>query len=172
MRILKIAGVIFGFLLAIFILLGVFVPSFEYENSVTVNAGQASCWSTFHDVSKMKSWMEGLESLSLKSGESMQLGSVYEMVMVDNGERMVMNETITDITPGEQISYNLDNDVLNSVYTFTFHATNDHQTIIRGRYKVTGNNLLWRSILFLSKSYIRETGQKQLNAFKEMIEKE
>ncbi len=114
MRILKIIGLIFGFLLSHICSAGVFVPSFEYKNSVTVNASQPSCWNAFHDASKMKTWMEGFESLTLKHGTSLQQGSVYELVMVEDGERMVMEETITDIKPGEQISYALNNDVLNS----------------------------------------------------------
>jgi uncharacterized protein YndB with AHSA1/START domain len=170
MRILKISGLIFGFLLVIFFLLGVFVPDFEYENSVTIHADRQTCWNNFHDVSKMKMWMEGFESLTLKSGAPLQQGSRYEVVFVGDGERMVMDETITAVKPPEMVSYDLNNDVLNSVFTFSFQSVNEHQTTIHSNYKVTGKNLLWRSILFLSKSYFIETGQKQLDDLKKMIE--
>jgi hypothetical protein len=170
MKILKIAGAFFGLFIVVFFLLGVFVPDFEYENSVTVEASQQECWKVFHDVSRMKEWTEGFESLTLKKGAFLQEGSVYEMVIVSDGERMVMEESITSIRPAEYVSYELSNEVLKSEYAFTFDAKNNHQTVIQGRYKVTGSNLLWRSLLFLSKSYLAGTSKQQLMSLKKVIE--
>jgi uncharacterized membrane protein len=161
---------ILGLILVVFFLLGVFFPDFEYENSVTVNADQQKCWEVFHDVSKMKAWMDGFESLTLKSGGFLQQGSTYEIVIVSNGERMMMDERITDIKPVESVSFELNNDVLKSDAAIRFDSINNQQTVIRSHYKVTGNNLLWRSILFLSKTYLTSTNKQQMDALKKVIE--
>ena len=170
MKILKITGAAIGLLTAVFILLGVFFSDFEYKNSVVVEATPEKCWNVFHDPSSMNDWMPGFQSLTLKSGEYLQKGSVYEVVITDNGETMVMEETITDIEPGKTVSYKLTNDVLTSVYSFTFSPLSDNQTRIESHYTITGKNLLWRSVLFLSKSMIRRSTQEQLEGVKKIAE--
>lgn len=172
MKILKITGAAVGLVIAVFILLGVFFSDFEYRNSVVVKASPERCWNVFHDPSSMNDWMPGFKSLTLKSGEHLQKGSVYEVVITDNGETMVMKETITDIEPGQSVSYKLTNDVLTSDYRFTFSPLSDNQTRIESHYAVTGKNLLWRSVLFLSKSMIRQSTQEQLEGVKKIAEQQ
>jgi hypothetical protein len=112
--------------------------------------------------------MDGFESLSLKSGEHLAVGSMYEIVINSDNERMVMQEQLLQIKTPETITYQLDNDVLKSEYTFSF--TGAETTTITSRYKVTGVNLIWRSVLFLSKSYMADQGQAQLDGLKKVIE--
>jgi len=58
--------------------------------------------------------------------------------------------------------------VLKSEFSFSFEGTTS--TTITSRYKIKGNNILWKSILFLSKSYMTSEGQKQLEGLKKVIE--
>jgi hypothetical protein len=83
---------------------------------------------------------------------------------------MVMREKLIEVRAPAKISYEPDNDVLKSAYSFTFEGTTS--TTITSHYKITGNSMLWKSILFLSKSYMINSGQGQLDALKKVIEKE
>jgi len=111
--------------------------------------------------------MEGLESFKQIKGDTMARGAMYEIVIVQD-ERMVMHEEIKELTP-LHVVYELNNDVLKSNYSVDFTG-NNQQTTIEMKYAVTGNNLLWKSLFVLSKSYFQKEGQKQLDLFKKMIE--
>jgi uncharacterized protein YndB with AHSA1/START domain len=169
MKWLKIIGFAIVALIALFFSLGVFVPQYEYESTVTVNAPREKCWKIYHSPSLMGQWMRGFESLTLKKGDSLAVGSEYEIVIVD-GERMEMREHITAVNPFHSVSYELTNDVLTSEYTFYFEG--EGNTRIRAHYKVTGNNIILKSMLLLFKGAISSSSQEQLNLLKKAIEKE
>jgi len=118
----------------------------------------------------MAEWLEGFESLTLKKGETLSAGSTYEIVITDDGHRMVMSEKIIDVSAPTKIVYELNNDVLKSEFSFSFEGTTT--TTITSRYKITGNNILWKSILFLSKSYMTSSASEQLEGLKKVIEKQ
>jgi uncharacterized protein YndB with AHSA1/START domain len=171
MRFLKIFSVIVGISIVAFLaLVGVFFPSYEYSHSIEVNAPQQKCWTAFHDTASVKNWLDGFESITLKSGQALQRDARYELVISDRGERMVMEEIVTDIVAPEHITYLLTNDVLTSEYTFTFTPRSDNITTVENHYCVTGNNILWKSILLLSKSYMSDASQQQLKKLKSVIE--
>jgi uncharacterized protein YndB with AHSA1/START domain len=168
MKIIKIILTSLVILVLSFLSIGLFVPSYEYQNSVTVAASPQKCWDIFHDTTLMSQWMDGFESVTLKEGEYLAVGSNYEIVINSGNERMVMQEQLLQIKAPEKITYQLDNDVLKSEYTFSFEGA--ETTTITSRYKITGANLIWRSILFLSKSYMADQSQAQLDGLKKVIE--
>jgi len=98
----------------------------------------------------------------------MQAGSMYEMILVQD-KIYTMSEALKEIKEPEMISYELYNEVMKSDYTYTFKAVDDN-TIIQTYYKVTGHNLMWKSVLFLSKSYLTSASNAQLQELKKVIE--
>ncbi|HTH54461.1 MAG TPA: SRPBCC family protein [Cyclobacteriaceae bacterium] len=168
MKALKIIGITLTFIVVAFLGIGLIMPSYEYQSSIEVSAPVAKCWDTFHDVKKMNQWLRGFESLTLISGDSLAVGSLYEIVVTDDGHRMVMTEKLTEVNAPMRISYELKNEVLTSEYTFSFEGNSP--TKITSRYKITGNNILWKSILFLSKSYMTGSAADQLSSLKTVIE--
>jgi hypothetical protein len=151
-----------------FLSIGILVPSFDYESSIQINATPQKCWDTFHDTTTMSRWMDGLESLTLKQGQPLQTGSVYQLIITDHDERIVMNEKIKEVRSPVKISYELNNDVLCSDYTITF--TGENPTVLTIHYKVVGRNIIWKSALFVSKGYLEDESKKQLVRLKTLIE--
>lgn len=170
MKTVKIILVTLAGIVLVFLSIGLFFPSYEYQSSIVVNASPEKCWAVYHDTKKMGEWLESFESLTLKSGEHLTLGSTYEIVITDDDHRMVMNEKIIEVNAPTKVTYELNNDVLKSEFSFSFEGTTS--TTITNKYKITGNNLLWKSILLLSKSYMTTEAQKQLEGLKKVIEKE
>ena len=168
MKTLKIVLLALAGIILLFFSLGLLFPSYEYQSSVVVNANPEKCWEVFHDTKKMGQWLEGFESLTLKSGEPLTAESQYEIVVNDHDKRMVMSEKIIEVNEPTKVSYELNNDVLKSEFSFLFEGSTS--TTVTSKYKITGNNILWRSILFLSKPYMTSSGQDQLNALKKVIE--
>src|SRR5258706_14294988 len=118
----------------------------------------------------MSKWMDGFESLMLKTGDSLAIGSQYEIIVHGHDKRMVMSETITEINAPAKVSYELNNDVLKTEFTFSFEGVSS--TTITSHNKVAGNNILWKSILFLSKSYMTNARHDQLTLLKKVIEEQ
>jgi uncharacterized protein YndB with AHSA1/START domain len=170
MKLLKILGLILGLLIVGVILVGVFAKQFEYSSSITVNASPEQCWKAFHDTTEMKAWHPGFKSLTLQQGEFFQPGSVYELVIEEDGERMTMHETITAVNAPHEITYLLTNDVLSSKYGYRFIPDQDGHTRIEGHHEIAGVSLIWRAVLYLSKSYISKSSQEQLTLFKKHVE--
>src|SRR5882724_612658 len=111
MKIAKIIGATLAGIVLMFLSLGLLFPSYEYQSSIVVNASPEKCWVVYHDTKKMNEWLEGFESLTLKSGEPLAAGSTYEIVVTDDGHRMVMNEKIIEVNAPTKVSYELNNDV-------------------------------------------------------------
>lgn len=170
MKVVRIILIAVAGMLLAFLSIGLLFPSYEYQSSIVVNASPEKCWSIYHDTKKMAEWLEGFESLTLKKGETLSAGSTYEIVITDDGHRMVMSEKIIDVSAPTKIVYELNNDVLKSEFSFSFEGTTT--TTITSRYKITGNNILWKSILFLSKSYMTSSASEQLEGLKKVIEKQ
>ena len=169
MKIVKIILVTLAGIVLLFLSLGLLFPSYEYQSSIVVNASPEKCWIIYHDTKRMSEWLDGFESLTLKSGEQLALGSTYEIVVTDDGHRMVMNQKIIEVSAPTKVSYELNNDVLKSEFSFSFEGTSP--TTITSKYKITGNNILWKSILLLSKSYMASSADQQLQGLKKVIEK-
>jgi uncharacterized protein YndB with AHSA1/START domain len=170
MKVLKIVGLIVGLLIVGVILLGVFKKKFTYSSFITVNASPEQSWQAFQDTTQMKQWHPGFKSIKLKDGQFLQVGSVYELIIDDGRERMVMHETILAIDPSHEISYELVNDVLVSKYSYRFTPAENGTTHIESHYEVTGKSLMWRAVLYLSKSYLHSASQEQLTLFKKHLE--
>src|SRR5258707_2183235 len=170
MKALKIIGISLAAVLIIFLGIGLIVPSYDYQSSIQVNASPEKCWGVFHNTKLMSQRLQGLESLTLKSGDSLAVGSLYEIVVNDDGHRMVMSEKIIEVRAPTKAAYELNNDGLKSKFSFSFDGS--QSTTVSSHYNVTGNNILWKSILFLSKSYMTTASQGQLTSLKKVIEEQ
>lgn len=168
MKILKYLGIVMLTLVLAFLSLGFFVKSFEYSTSTSVVAPPEKCWVVLHDTTRMKTWMHGFKRVELKSGQDMQPGAVYEITVVQD-KRYIMRETLKEVKAPTFAAYELTNEVMKSDYNFTLVSRNG-MTEITSHNRVAGNNLIWRSILFLSKSYLEGSSQTQLDLLKLEIE--
>lgn len=167
-KILKYAGIVLIILLTAFFSIGIFFSPFDYQAEVVINASPQKCWHALHDTSRMKKWMPGLKSLTLKKGSPNTVGAEYEIIL-DQDKRYVMTEKITGFKENEFEEFELTNDVLNAIYRY--HLTSSAlQTKIELTYHVTGRNLLWKSILWLSQSFMREAALTELTLLKIEIE--
>lgn len=168
MRVVKIILIVILAIVGVLLAVGLIAPTFEYGNSITVQATPEKCWSVFHDTTRMKSWMPGFISFTLTKGDHLQPNAEYLFVMED-GERMEMQEKIIAVNPPESVSYVLTNDVLKSEFSYSFKA-NSNSTDISTNYKVTGNNVFMKAILFFMKGVMMSSDTETLAGLKMEIE--
>lgn len=169
MKILKfILGLVVVLALAFFAV-GIFAPSFTYENKVEVNAPVEKAWAIFTDESRMADWLTGLQSVETISGNPGEVGSKYQMVFIENGEEMVMKEEVTAFQENQLFAFTLDADPLISEVEVKFTG-DESKTEITATSFIKGKNLFWKSTLRLMKSMVVNRGQEQYDKLKEIIE--
>ena len=168
MKVLKIIGILVGALLVIFFLIGILYPTFDYGNTVTINAPKNAVWTLY--TTRKKDWVDGFKSQTLVSGTDFTNTAEYQTIIV-SGEEMVMHEKITDIHPEDKIVWALDNDVLISSYTYEFKG-DAIQTEVSTHYTIEGKNTFMKSVLYISKGYLKNSDAAMLAALKQLAENE
>ena len=168
MKTIKYLGALLFIVLILFLSLGLFVSSFEYSADVAIQAPIEKCWAVFNDTSRMKNWIPGFERITLLEGEAAKPGAVYEVV-IRQDELYIMQERVREMTAPQLASFELTNDVMRLEYEYRFSATASG-TNITSHYTVHGTNLIWKSILFISKSYLQTAASNQLDQLKIEIE--
>jgi hypothetical protein len=169
MKVLKVILIVLLIPIVALIGIGLTVPNFEYGNRISVKASVQRCWDVYNDTTIRNQWIDGYRSHRLQLGEAMQPGARYETV-IDSGEKMTMSETLSAIKPANSIAWRLDNDVLTSAYSYSFEGDSS-RTIISTHYNVSGKNVFMRSVLLLSKSYLKNTDAEMLEKLKGIAEK-
>ncbi len=169
MKILKIIlGLVVGLAL-VFFAVGIFAPSFTYENKIEVNAPVEKAWAIFADPSRMGEWLTGFQSMETISGNPGEVGSKHRMVFVEDGEEMVIMEEVTAFQENELFAFTMDADPFMSDVEIRFAGDNT-RTEITAINHIEGKNLIWKSVLRLMKSMVVNRGQEQYNKLKEIIE--
>jgi len=169
MKILKYVLGVIAVLAVIFLLIGVFVPTFSYESRVVVEAAREHSFTVFSDANRMGEWISNFESIDLISGNPKQIGGKYRLVITEEDERMVMTETVTAFDENEFYAFKLDNDVMLADVEIRFSG-DETSTEIVATTKVDGKGFFWRSLLPLFKSMMTERAQQDYDKLKQVIE--
>jgi hypothetical protein len=162
--------IVVGFFLLLFLLAGVVKPTIEYDNGIIVSATPEASFSAFKDTSLMKLWITGLTRFEYLEGSMDVPGSKWKLHLNQDGKLYEMTETLTVYEENRRFAFLLHNEVLESETDIRFTPSNQG-TIITVHNKVTGNNLLFRSLFVLTGSYFRAESQKMYDNLKLLIDK-
>lgn len=168
MKALKIVLGVVGLIILIILGIGLFNKQVRYQVSVPINASPDTCWAIMLDTSRMNHWMDGFRHQALISGQPLQPGAVYELLLVQD-EEYLMQLQLMQVEPPSRISWLLSNDVLTSRHTYELSPTPSGTTMLVS-YTITGRNVLWRSMLTMSAGYLKRNAEKSLLQLKTEIE--
>ena len=82
-------------LAVLFFSLGLFIPTFSFDNVVEVNKPIEKTFAEFNDVSNMYKWIPGFQFIEPISGWPNEVGSKWKLVVKQEGKRMELIETMT-----------------------------------------------------------------------------
>ena len=170
MKILKWIGIIVALLVVVFLAVGLVTPEFSYESKVTVNAPAEFAFEVFMDGSKMKEWISSLESIENISGAEREIGSKWKLTFDENGEKIEILETATAYEPNKRYAFDVETEPFLGNIDIRFTALDSMTTEIKAVSFMSGKNILWKSVLALSKSTIEERSQEQYETLKNVIE--
>ncbi len=105
MKFVKYVGIFVLFLVVAFGGLIVFAPkNIHYNIKKEINAPVSSTWDVAMDPDRMGEWLEGCESVKLVKGNG-EVGSKYEVTFNEEGQKMVMQETVTGYEEGKLYAF-------------------------------------------------------------------
>ena len=169
MKYLKYLLIIIALLAIIFFGKGFLTPVVSYESEVIVNKPVKETWAVMSDESRVSEWLKGIKKMELVSGTENTVGAVSKIYFEENGEEMVMEETITAIKPNEHIAMTFTMDFMNMDYEMHLQDQDD-KTRILSKSETTGNGIMAKSILsFMTKS-MKAQEEKNLKNLKSVID--
>lgn len=156
-------------LAVLFFSLGLFIPTFSFDNVVEVNKPIEKTFAEFNDVSNMYKWIPGFQFIEPISGWPNEVGSKWKLVVKQEGKRMELIETMTACKENEVFAFNLSNEMMSNDIEIVF-TSKGQRTLITAHNKVSGKNIFWKSLFVVSKSYFKNVQQKSYEKLKIVIE--
>ena len=169
MKYLKYLLIIIALIAIIFFGKGFLTPVVSYESEVVVNKPVKETWAVMSDESRISEWLKGIKKMELVSGTENAVGAVSKIYFEENGEEMVMEETITAIKPNEHIAMTFTMDFMNMDYEMNL-TDEDGKTRILSKSETTGNGIMAKSILSFMKSAMKKQEDTNMNNLKTLID--
>ncbi len=160
---------IIALLVVVFFAIGLMFPTLTTETGVTINKPRDVVWQYFTDQSKLKDWLPNVKSIENISGEPMTAGSKFKITFEENGDRIVMTETMTEVKENEVFAFTLENDVITANDRLTFIDKGDKTEVVENN-TFTGGNIFWRSLFAVMKSNFEKKSAENYQKLKTNIE--
>lgn len=139
------------------------------ENCITIETTPEQVWQVFTDDSQMDKWITGFKQSKTISGEPLQVGSKHEMTFLERGKEMVFLETVTQVIPAKEYSFNLSNDMMTSKNKVTLKAQNGATQLCQVvDFKALGFG--FKLMMFFMKAVMKKRNQSDLERLKQLIE--
>lgn len=169
MKYLKYLLYAIGVLALIFFGMGILKPSISYESEVSFNKPIEEAWAVMSDETRITEWLKEIKRIEPKSGTPHTVGAVSEIYVDQNGEEMMMEETITALKTNEQIAMTFTMDFMSMDYEMIL-SERAGKTHILTKSKTVGNGIFAKSLLAFMSGSMKEQEDINLNNLKKVIE--
>lgn len=168
MKVLKYIGIVVLVILVLFFGKGLLTPSISYESKIVVDKPAEEVWGVLSDNSKVSDWLTSITKMEHITGEPGAVGAVSHIYVVENGEEMMMEETITAVKAKEHMAMTFTMDFMDMDYEMFLKETNGKTEIIT-KSITKGNGLFAKSILSFMTSSMKAQEDENLNNLKGVI---
>ncbi|MCE7993361.1 MAG: SRPBCC family protein [Roseivirga sp.] len=141
----------------------------KIENHITIQATPELVWEVFTDDSKIDKWLTGFKQSKTISGEPLQVGSKHEMTFLERGKEMTFLETVTQVVPAQEYSFNLSNDMMTSKNKVSLKAKNGATELCQ-IVDFKAQSFGFKLMMFFMKGAMKKRNQSDLERLKHLIE--
>lgn len=170
MKYLKYLLILIAALIIFFFARGCMTPSIEYDSEITVNKPIKEAWAVMSDPSKVPEWLESIQRMEPVSGTPNTVGAVSKIYIIENGEEMVMEETITAIEPYNHMAMTFTMDFMDMDYEMNLEEKDENTTIIKSKSVTRGNGLISKSIVSFMPGAMKAQEDENMKKLKAVIE--
>ncbi len=168
MKILKILIAVLALLIIGFFALGFITPSVEYSSTIIVDKPIEEAWAIMADETRVTEWLEDVKRMEPVSGTPNTVGAVSNIYVDNNGEEMMMQETITKYEVPSTIAMTFTMDFMDMDYEMTLKEK-DGKVEITSHSKTIGNGAVAKSIVAMMPSAMKAQEDTNMNNLKKVI---
>jgi len=154
-----------------FVSLGIFHGEVKYENSIEIEASVEDSYNTFITDSLASEWLMGYVGNEVLSGEPLRPGSRFIMKFEQDGQSYEFIEELKAIRENELFAFDMETDFFIGSVEIIFEG-DENRTTITVYSSLEGNNIIYKSFLYLLKSSLQNQSQMNYDLLKEVIERE
>lgn len=153
----------------IFFATGLLIKETSYTTEVTVNKSVDEVFSAFNNIEDTKKWIPEIKSIDTIQSNFVKTGSIYQIVINNQGEDITMTEKVMAYVPNEKLTvfYDAENMLKTNDYTFSEH---NGITKITLQATCVSESYMMSCVFPYFKSTFQEQDQAYLNNFKKFVE--
>ena len=171
MKTIKIILGIITAIVVIFLATGLLIKETSYTTQVSVNKSVETVFETFNNSENIKNWIPELKSFDVIKENIGKTGSVYKMVVENQGQEIVMTQKIIAFVKNEKVTLFFDAENMLKRDDYIFVEKNGITTITLNS-SCQSESYLMACMFPFFKGTFQEQDQTYLNNFKAFAEKQ
>ncbi|PQJ73459.1 SRPBCC family protein [Polaribacter butkevichii] len=169
MKTIKIILGIISAIVVAFLLTGLIVKETTYSAQVSVNKPISAVFNAFNKSEDLKNWIPEVQSFEVLNDNPGKTGSVYKVVVLNQGQEITMTEKVMAYVPNEKVTLFFDAEGMLKKDDYTF-TENDGVTTITLNASCQSETYLMACVFPYFKGTFIEQDQSYLNNFKAFVE--
>ncbi len=165
--ILTVIGVLLT-IMVVFFSAGIVREKVTYETEISIEVGLDRAWSQFNDRTMMIHWLSEIENIVEISKEPGKVGSRNRITVQNNGERMVMTETVVVFEPKKRIALRTEGGQMIKQDDYYFEESNGITTV-KGEHTCRGRNYIHRCMFAFFRRMFKKVDQHSLERFRDWV---
>ena len=170
MKTIKIILIIISVFVVAFLLTGLIVKETTYTAQVNVDKPVSDVFKTFNNPENIKKWIPEVKSFEVVSENPGKIGSVYKIVVDNQGQDITMTEKVMAFVENEKVTLFFDAEGMLKKDDYTFTEKDGITTVILNA-TCQSDTYIMACIFPYFKGTFKKQDQSYLNNFKEFAEK-
>tara|TARA_B110000046_G_scaffold185984_2_gene231027 strand:- start:5786 stop:6301 length:516 start_codon:yes stop_codon:yes gene_type:complete len=171
MKTIKIILGIITAIVVVFLATGLIIKETSYVTQVSVNKSVEVVFETFNNSENIKNWVPEVKSFDVVNENIGKTGSVYKMVVENQGQEIVMTQKIIAFVKNEKVTLFFDAENMLKRDDYVFVEKNGITTITLNS-SCQSESYLMACMFPFFKGTFQEQDQTYLNNFKAFAEKQ
>ena len=171
MKTIKIILGIITAIVVVFLATGLIIKETSYVTQVSINKSVEVVFETFNNSENIKNWVPEVKSFDVVNENIGKTGSVYKMVVENQGQEIVMTQKIIAFVKNEKVTLFFDAENMLKRDDYIFVEKNGITTITLNS-SCQSESYLMACMFPFFKGTFQEQDQTYLNNFKAFAEKQ
>ena len=170
MKTIKVILIIISILVVAFLATGLLVQQTNYSAKVSIDKPINEVFSNFMKIDSVKNWIPDIKSVKAVNINPGITGSVYDVVVLNQGQEIVMTEKIMAYVPNEKVTFFFDAENMLKKDDYLFSVKNGLTTITLNA-ACQSESFIMACMFHYFRGTFQAQDQAYLNNFKEYLEK-
>ncbi|AUC86532.1 1,4-dihydroxy-2-naphthoate prenyltransferase [Polaribacter sp. ALD11] len=169
MKTIKVILIIISVLVLAFLTTGLVIKETSYSATVSIEKPVNEVFNNFMKIDSVKNWIPEIQSVKATNKNPGMIGSIYNVVVLNQGEEIKMTEKIMAYVPNEKVTLFFDAENMLKKDDYLFSEENGITTITLNA-SCQSESFIMACMFPYFKGTFQKQDQSYLNNFKNYIE--